>query len=109
MLNQRALNGMWDLMRQKHGITLRLIESLPEDKLHAHPIPGMRTPAELIVHMYNVLIDGSEGRRQRRDQGGRVGREVDRRGAQDQVGCDEVRREQLNAGNNAVAATTTST
>ena len=57
MLNKQAMSGMWDLMRQRHGITLRLIESLPETKLHTHPIPGMRTPAELIVHMYNVLID----------------------------------------------------
>jgi uncharacterized damage-inducible protein DinB len=47
---------MWDMMRQRHGITLRLIESLPEDKLHTRPIPEMRTPVELIVHTYDVVV-----------------------------------------------------
>jgi uncharacterized damage-inducible protein DinB len=57
MMDKQTLNGLWDLMRQRHGVTLRLIESLPEDKLHSHPVPGMRSPAELIVHLYNVQID----------------------------------------------------
>lgn len=56
MMNKQALSGMWDFMRQKHGITLRLIEALPEDKLHTNPIPGMRTPAELITHVYGVIV-----------------------------------------------------
>jgi hypothetical protein len=47
---------MWDMMRQRHGITLRLIESLAEDKLHTRPIPEMRTPVELIVHTYDVVV-----------------------------------------------------
>jgi len=56
MLNKPGLTAMWDMLRQKHGITLRLIEAIPEDKLHTHPIPGMRTPAELIVHMYDIAV-----------------------------------------------------
>lgn len=58
MLNKKGLTGMWDMTRQKHGITLRLIELLPENALHSHPIPGMRTPAELIVHMYDIGVRG---------------------------------------------------
>ena len=56
MLNKQGLTAMWDMMRQKHGITLRLIEALPEDKLQTRPIPSMRTPAELIVHMYDIAV-----------------------------------------------------
>jgi len=59
MMNKNTLIGMWDMLRQKHGITLRLIESLPEDKLHTHPIAGMRTPAELIVHLYDIVVRGT--------------------------------------------------
>jgi uncharacterized damage-inducible protein DinB len=43
---------LWDQMRLRHGITLRVIEQIPDDKLAAHPIAGMRTPIELLVHMY---------------------------------------------------------
>lgn len=42
----------WDMMRQRHGITLRVIDQIPADKLASHPIAGMRTPVELIVHFY---------------------------------------------------------
>lgn len=56
MMNKQTLSGMWDLMRQKHGITLRLLAAMPADKFHAHPIPNMRTPAELIAHLYGVIV-----------------------------------------------------
>ena len=44
--------ALWDAMRPRHGITLRVIEQIPADRLASHPIPGMRTPIELVVHMY---------------------------------------------------------
>jgi uncharacterized damage-inducible protein DinB len=56
MMNKQALNGMWDLMRQKHGITLRLLEAMPGDKFQSQPIPNMRTPAELVAHLYGVVV-----------------------------------------------------
>lgn len=56
MLNQNALSEMWDMMRQRHGIAVRAIEGLPEDKLDSHPIPKMRTPKELVVHWYGMAI-----------------------------------------------------
>ena len=46
---------MWDQMRMRHGITLRVLDQIPADKLASHPIPGMRTPIELVVHMYTYL------------------------------------------------------
>jgi uncharacterized damage-inducible protein DinB len=57
-MNKQGLDLMWDSFRHKHGITLRVIEALPEDKLHSHPIPGMRTPVELLVHVYSVVVKG---------------------------------------------------
>lgn len=56
MLNQQGMTAMWDTLRLRHGILLRLIEALPEDKLHSRPIPQMRTPAELIAHVYDVVV-----------------------------------------------------
>lgn len=46
---------MWDQMRMRHGITLRVLDQIPADKLATHPIPGMRTPIELVVHMYTYV------------------------------------------------------
>ena len=51
-MNQQAHLANWDPMRLRHGITLRLVEQIPDDQLGKHPIPGMRTPIELLVHMY---------------------------------------------------------
>lgn len=42
----------WDQMRMRHGVTLRLLEQVPAGKLTSHPIAGMRTPVELVVHVY---------------------------------------------------------
>ena len=51
-MNQQTHLALWDQMRMRHGITLRVIEQIPADKLASHPIAGMRTPIELVVHMY---------------------------------------------------------
>ena len=51
-MNRLSHLSAWDLMRMRHGITLRLLEQIPADRLTSHPIAGMRTPVELVVHMY---------------------------------------------------------
>jgi uncharacterized damage-inducible protein DinB len=51
-MNRQAHLANWDQMRLRHGITLRLVEQIPDDQLVKHPIAGMRTPVELLVHMY---------------------------------------------------------
>ena len=55
-MNKQTLVQMWDLMRQRNGIALRAIAALPEGKLDSHPIPNMRTPKELVVHMYDICV-----------------------------------------------------
>ena len=57
-MNRQTLLQMWDLARQRHGIALRLIAGLPADRLDSHPIPDMRTPKELVVHLYDAVIRG---------------------------------------------------
>lgn len=44
----------WDQQRLRHGITLRLLEQLPGEKLTSRPIANMRTPVELVVHFYST-------------------------------------------------------
>jgi len=61
-VNKEALDQMWDQMRQKYGVYLRLLAVIPEDRLHAHPIPDMRTPAELVAHVSGTVVrDIAEG------------------------------------------------
>lgn len=55
-MNQQTLLKMWDLMRQRHGIAMRVVAALPADQIDSHPIPNMRTPKELVVHMYDVVL-----------------------------------------------------
>lgn len=61
-MNKQALDQMWDFFRQKYGVYLRLLESIPEDRYHTNPVPGMRTPAELAVHTSATCVrDVAEG------------------------------------------------
>ena len=57
-MNKRALNAIWDQTRQKYGVYLRLLEAIPEDKIHAEVIPGMRTPAEIVAHTSSGIVRG---------------------------------------------------
>ncbi|HTO91646.1 MAG TPA: DinB family protein [Candidatus Sulfotelmatobacter sp.] len=52
MMTKSNLDMIWDHIRILNGIAVRCVANLPADKLDAHPIPRMRTPKELVVHMY---------------------------------------------------------
>lgn len=56
MMTKQQLTMIWDHLRVMNGISMRLVESLPADKLDAKPIPNMRTPKELVVHLYTGAI-----------------------------------------------------
>jgi uncharacterized damage-inducible protein DinB len=61
-VNRQALDQMWDQFRQKYGVYLRALEAIPADRYHTHPVPGMRTPAELVVHISGTVVrDIAEG------------------------------------------------
>jgi uncharacterized damage-inducible protein DinB len=55
-MNQRDFAQIWDQLRQKYGVYLRLLEAIPDDQLHAHPIPGWRSFAELVAHVSGTII-----------------------------------------------------
>ena len=55
-MNAQTLAKMWDHLRQVHGMGIRVLEAIPADKIDAHPIPNMRTPKELVVHMYAMTF-----------------------------------------------------
>jgi len=63
-MDKSSLTQTWDSFRTVNGIGLRAIESLPADQLDAHPIANMRSPKELVCHMYQILseITASVGR-----------------------------------------------
>lgn len=55
-MDKQMLTHIWDQTRQKYGIYLRLLEAIPEEKLHAHPVTGMRTPVHLAAHVSGTVI-----------------------------------------------------
>lgn len=55
-MNKQTLDATWDQMRQKYGVYLRLLETIPDDRWHTHPVAGMRTPAQLVAHVSGSLV-----------------------------------------------------
>ena len=55
-MNKQQIEQMWDHFRQVNGIGLRCIAAIPPGKIDANPIPGMRTPKEIAVHMYGTMV-----------------------------------------------------
>jgi uncharacterized damage-inducible protein DinB len=61
-VDKQTLNQVWDQFRQKYGVYLRFLEAFPEERYQSHPVPGMRTPAELAVHMSGTVVrDTAQG------------------------------------------------
>jgi uncharacterized damage-inducible protein DinB len=55
-MKSRTMLAQWDRLRIVNGIALRCVERLPEGALDSHPIPNMRTPKELVVHLYGQIL-----------------------------------------------------
>ncbi len=60
-MKKAQLDPMWDHFRTVNGITLRGIKALPPDKIDAKACRDMRTPKELVAHMYNSMRTISDG------------------------------------------------
>lgn len=56
MYDRQQFSKVWDHFRQAHGIALRTMDLLPPDKLDSRPIQNMRTPKELIAHLYGTIV-----------------------------------------------------
>jgi precorrin-2 methylase len=57
-VKKTTFDRIWDQVRQRYGVYLRLIETLPEAQLQTNPIPGMRSPAELVAHLSSGVVRG---------------------------------------------------
>ena len=55
-MKKTTFDSIWDQVRQKYGVYLRLVEIIPEAQLQTRPIPGMRSPAELIAHLSSGVV-----------------------------------------------------
>lgn len=51
-MNKQQLLARRDYFNLVHGITLRAIGAFADDELDFRPRPGMRTPRELVFHIY---------------------------------------------------------
>ncbi|HEY2923975.1 MAG TPA: DinB family protein [Candidatus Eisenbacteria bacterium] len=60
-MNKAQLGQWWNHFRTVNGISLRAIQALPKDKIDAKPCKDMRTPKELVVHMYNAMRSVADG------------------------------------------------
>lgn len=60
-MNRSIVGYMWEELRMIHGITLRVISAVPKDKIDTRPIGNMRTPKELVAHMYTTMRTVAEG------------------------------------------------
>ncbi len=55
-MNRQALDGFWDQFRQKYGVYLRLLEAIPADRYRSQPVQGLRSAAELAVHVSATCV-----------------------------------------------------
>jgi uncharacterized damage-inducible protein DinB len=61
-MNRKSLHTLWGHMRQKYGVYLRLLESIPADRFNDHPVEGMRTPTQMVAHLSGGIVrDIAEG------------------------------------------------
>ncbi len=55
-MNQDELRRLFAHLRICHGIAMRVIAAFPEEALDRVLVPNMRTPKQLIVHLYQTGI-----------------------------------------------------
>ena len=56
-MNKQQLEGMYGYFRMVLGMSRRLIEQFPDDKMDFRPVPESRSAAEIIAHLYTFLAD----------------------------------------------------
>ena len=55
-MTKAEFDRAWNYFRVVNGVGLRAVALIPEDKLDSHPIPGMRTPKQLVIHLYGTIV-----------------------------------------------------
>ncbi len=65
-MNKQQLSARCDYFNMVQGVTVRAIRVFSDDELDFRPRPGMRTPRELIFHIYSqekLLAEAAQGGR----------------------------------------------
>ena len=65
-MNKQLLSARCDYFNMVQGVTVRAIRVFSDDELDFRPRPGMRTPRELIFHIYSqekLLAEAAQGGR----------------------------------------------
>lgn len=60
-MNKAQLGGWWDHFRTVNGITMRTVQAIPKDKIDSHPCKDMRTPRELVGHIFFGMRSIAQG------------------------------------------------
>jgi uncharacterized damage-inducible protein DinB len=55
-MNKQTLEGMYGYFRMVLGVSRKVIDQFPEDKLNFKPTDAQRTVSEIVVHMYSFLL-----------------------------------------------------
>jgi uncharacterized damage-inducible protein DinB len=56
-MNKAQITTEWNYFRMVLGVTRKLVDQIPEDKLDFRPTPEVRTAKELAAHMFNFLTE----------------------------------------------------
>jgi uncharacterized damage-inducible protein DinB len=65
-MTRQQFSARWDYFNMVHGVTLRAISAFSDAELAFRPAPSMRSPRELIFHIYSQERMLAEGARQGR-------------------------------------------
>lgn len=60
IVNKASAEGLFGYFRMVLGMSRRLVEQFPADKLGYRPAPETRTVAEILSHNYTFLLDAVE-------------------------------------------------
>jgi uncharacterized damage-inducible protein DinB len=60
-MNLQYIQTLWEAQRLVYGVSMRVYQAIPKEKMDSHPIAGMRTPKELITHMTCTLRSVATG------------------------------------------------
>jgi uncharacterized damage-inducible protein DinB len=56
-MNKQTLEKQWKYFHMVLGVSRRLVEQIPEDKLEFRPAPEVRSAGELVVHAFTYLTE----------------------------------------------------
>lgn len=56
---KELLTGKYEYFRMVLGMTRRMVEQWPADRIGFRPVPEVRSAAEILTHMYTFLVEGA--------------------------------------------------